>query len=338
MSVSTFDHYTNYETMKAWQVSKTGNFEYFTMAEVSSPPLLADEVQIRVHTAGINFADYMQVMGTHQNPPPLPFSPGFEVAGSVTQTNTSSFAIGDRVMATVEYGAYQEYVSVSERLVAKLPDEMSFETGAAIPVANGTAFIALTHRAALQTGETLAVFGASGNVGSRVVAIGAALGARVIVTYGDESEKEHLQALGASAFIHYKKEAVVDKIREMTHGQGANVIADIVGGDLFASALQSIAWEGRILPIGAASGIVPDLSAFEMIRYNASLVGTDYAAYINRQLEVIQEAFQQVFKLYQEEKLTFSEPDHVFSFEETAQVLQQTGEGKLKGKSVIRLI
>ena len=323
--------------IKAWNVLKPGSLDHFRFQEKSLNGLSENTVRIEVKAIGINPADFMQVMGTHQNPPPLPFSPGFEIAGIVSESNASNHQKGDRVMASMDFGAYQEYVDVPKQLVEAIPDAVSFTTAAAIPIAYGTAYVSVIVRGGLKSGETLVVFGATGGVGSRIVEIGAARGANVVAIFSKEKEKEFLKSLGAQALVNYKNEDLTARIEEITQGKGANVIADLVGGDMFQVALKNIAWEGRILPIGAASGKIPQLNSIDMLIRNASLVGTDFAAYISKEPKAVRQTFKKLFKWHKKGKLNFPEPANVFPFEEADNVLQQIGKSSLKGKTVLTM-
>lgn len=323
--------------MKAWQIQEAGSLEQLKLQEISLNGLNKKAVRIKVEAIGVNPADLMQVMGTHQNPPPPPFSPGFEVAGTVEESASKKFRKGDRVLAPLEYGAYQELVDVPAGLVVSIPDTLSFTAATSIPVAYGTAYTALIHRAGLKKGEILVVLGAGGNVGSRMVALGATRGAMVIAVASGKERLEELTSLGANEVIDYKIENVSDRIKELTKGKGADVIADLVAGDMFQVAVDNIAWEGRILPIGAASGKVPQIASLEMLVRNASLVGTDFAAYTKEDPRVVRQAFKRLFKWNAKEKLDFQEPDHTFPFDEAKEVLQQMSDKKLRGKLVLTI-
>ncbi len=323
--------------MKSWRIIEPGDLEQFKLQDIQQNELSKGKVRIKVRAIGVNPADLMQVMGTHQNPPPLPFSPGFEISGEVSASHSEKYKEGDRVMASMHFGAYQEYVDVPENLLEIIPETVSFTQAAAIPIAYGTAYISMIHRGNLKSGESLLIFGATGGVGSRMVEIGAAKGANVIAIYSKAEEMDYLKSLGAKEFINYKTEDIIARAREITAGKGVDVIADLVGGNLFQKALESIAWEGRILPVGAASGEIPQLTSIEMLVRNASLVGTDFAAYIVKEPKTVRKTVQKLFKWYAKGKLNFPQPANIFSFENAKEVFKKMQEGSLKGKTVLEI-
>ncbi|MBP2833769.1 NADPH:quinone oxidoreductase family protein [Aquimarina sp. U1-2] len=323
--------------MKSWQILESGNLEQFKLQDIQQDKLSKGKVRVRVRAIGVNPADLMQAMGTHQNPPPIPFSPGFEISGEVSESHSEIYKEGDRVMASMDFGAYQEYVDVSENLLEIIPETVSFTQASAIPIAYGTAYISMLHRGNLKSGESLMIFGATGGVGSRTVEIGAAKGAHVIAIYSKAEEMDYLKSLGADEYINYKTEEIIARAKEITAGKGVDVIADLVGGDMFQKALESVAWEGRILPIGAASGEIPQLTSLDMLVRNASLVGTDFAAYIVNKPKIVRKAFQKLFKWHAKGRLNFPEPNNILPFEDARSVFQKMSERSLKGKTVLTL-
>ncbi|MEM7550410.1 MAG: NADPH:quinone oxidoreductase family protein [Bacteroidota bacterium] len=323
--------------MKKWNIIQPGDLNNLKPQDFSPNGLKDRHVRINTKAIGMNPADLMQVMGTHQNPPPPPFSPGFEIAGIVTESNASRFKEGDRVMASMDYGAYQECVDVEEQLVEIIPEAVSYTAAAAIPISYGTAYVSLIHRGQLKPNQTLLVLGATGGVGSRMVEIAAALGARVVATYSKDNQQEYLKSLGANQLINYREEDLIARVKEMTNNKGVDMVADLVGGDLFKASLDCVAWGGSILPIGVASGKIPQLNSIDMLIRNTSLIGTDFAAYITREPGVVQQTFKKIFDWYKEGKLGFSEPSNVLPFDEADRALEQLSKGELKGKSVLKI-
>jgi NADPH2:quinone reductase len=204
------------------------------------------QLLLRVHACGVNFADSLITRGEYQRQPPLPFIPGFEVAGEVIGLGPGAkgFAIGDRVIAVTSHGGYAEQVAVDAGRCVPMPASMSWIDGAAFPVVFGTSHVALCHRARLRSGETLVVHGAAGGVGLTAVAIGAHLGATVIATANGIDKLEVARQHGAHFGIDTGREDVRARINTLTAGRGADVVYDPVGGDLFAASAQH--FEGRI--------------------------------------------------------------------------------------------
>jgi NADPH:quinone reductase len=244
-----------------------------------------------------------------QNPPSLPFIPGFEAAGEIIAAGVgTNLQPGTRVLMTLPYmtegsanfGAFAEQIAVPAKNVVPIPDGVDFAIAAAIPVMYGTAYIALKHRAQLQVGETLLVTGATGATGSAAVQIGKHLGTTVIATTSGSEKVQRVKDLGADYVIDYKQEDVTARIKEFTQGKGVNVAFETVGGDLFEAAVQSMASEGRLLPIGMASGIIPELSMFRVLAGNFSIIGTDFAHYTLQHLDLVCQGLAEILSWHQD--------------------------------------
>jgi NADPH:quinone reductase len=295
--------------MKALQVKSFADPTAIQVQEVADRQPTADQVVVRVRAAGINPADWYVVNGMFQIPPALPFTPGFEAAGEIIAAgSTTSLQPGTRVLITLPYlsegvanfGAFAEQVVVPAQNVVPIPDGIDFAIAAAIPVMYGTAYIALKHRAHLQAGDILLVTGATGATGSAAVQIGKHLGARIIAVTSGTEKVQRVKDLGADDAIDYKQEDVVTRIEELTQGKGVNVAFETVGGDLFEAAVQSMAAEGRLLPIGMASGIIPELSMIRVLAGNFAIVGTDFAHYTVHHLELVRQGLAEILSWHQE--------------------------------------
>lgn len=266
------------------------------LADIPSPPLGAGCVRIAVRACGVNFPDVLMIQGLYQLKPPFPFSPGLEIAGDIIEVanDVPDLRMSQRVMATMMYGGFAEEVVVPAASVVPMSPEMSYEHGAGFPLAYGTAHIALTHRAQLKAGETLLVLGAAGGVGLAAVELGKHLGARVIAAASTSEKLELARAYGADELINYSSENLRERLNEITKGRGVDVIYDPVGGDIFDQAVRRIAWEGRYLVIGFASGRIPALPANIALLKNASIVGTFWGAYLQKDPGLIRRSFAQL--------------------------------------------
>jgi NADPH2:quinone reductase len=267
--------------MRAVLCREWGEPESLVVAEVPSAPLSPGEVRIRVHAAGINFADTLMIAGRYQVKPAFPFTPGIEAAGEVVElgAEVAGLRLGERVMATTRSGgAYAEELVADARAVVPIPEEMDFATAAGFPIAYGTAHFALTHRGRLAPGETLLVLGAAGGVGLAAVEIGKALGARVIAAAGARDKLDIAAAHGADELIDYRRESIRDRVRALTGGAGADVVFDPVGGDAFDEALHAVNWEARMLVIGFASGRIQAVPANLVLVKNISVIGVVFGA------------------------------------------------------------
>jgi NADPH2:quinone reductase len=262
-------------------------------------------VGVRVHAAGCNFFDILMVRGQYQVKPPFPFVPGAELAGVVDEVGpgVKDFRVGDRVLASAGLGAFAERAAVPARGVWRMPDGMSFEEGAGFPIVYPTSYAGLVFRARLTAGETLLVHAAAGGVGIAAVQIGKALGARVIGTAGGPDKLEVARRAGADVVIDYRRDDWVDAVKEATGGKGADVIYDPVGGDVFDASLKCIAWNGRLLVIGFASGRIPEVKLNRVLLKNISIVGLHWGAHAMYQPERIGETFDALFALYREGRI-----------------------------------
>lgn len=272
--------------MKAVLCTEWGGPERLVIRDVPSPPLLPNQVRIRVRACGINFADTLQIEGKYQVRPALPFTPGMEAAGEVLEAGTEAagrFRAGQRVIAVSRFGgSYAEELVADSRLVVPIPDSMDFITAAGFPVAYGTSYLALTHRGRLRPGETLVVLGAAGGVGLTAVEIGKQLGARVIAAAGGAEKCAVARDHGADETIDYGQENLRDRIREITGGRGADVVYDPVGGNSFDQCLRAVAWGARLLVIGFAAGRIQAVPANLVLVKSVSVVGVAWGGQTER--------------------------------------------------------
>ena len=286
--------------MRAIVVDRWQEPKELVAREVPEPKPREHEVVIDVEAAGCNFFDILLVQGKYQMKPPFPFTPGAEVAGVVRELGSAvrGVAVGDRVFAGVPLGAFAERVALPAGALQRMPDGMSFPEGAAFPVVYPTSYAALVYRANLRAGETLLVHAAAGGVGVAAVQIGKALGARVIATAGGADKLEVARRAGADEAIDYSKDDWVDAVKRLTGGRGADVIYDPVGGDVFEGSMKCIAWNGRLLVIGFAGGVIPEVKANRILLKNISVVGLHWGAYAQNEPERVPETFAGLARLY----------------------------------------
>ncbi len=246
-----------------------------TVEDIPSKPLAAGQVRVRIRAAGVNFPDILMVAGTYQLKPPLPFTPGLEAAGEVVEAGggVAGLATGDRVIIHQRHGCYADEAVVESPQVLPLPQGFDFVEGAAFLVGSHTAYHALVQRAHLAPGETLLVHGAAGGAGLAAVEMGKLLGATVIATASSDAKLAAAKSRGADHGINYEVEAFDDAVKRLTAGAGADVIYDPVGGAVFERSLHCIAWGGRLLTIGFASGILPSAPANLILFKGCSVIG-----------------------------------------------------------------
>lgn len=324
--------------MKAMLCKAFGPAETLVLEEVASPEAKKTEVLLEVHAAGVNFPDTLIIEGKYQFKPPFPFSPGGEAAGVVKAVGekVGHLKVGDRVMALTGWGSFAEEVAVPGYNVMPIPANMDFPIAAAFGMTYGTSMHALKQRANLQPGETLLVLGASGGVGLAAVEIGKAMGARVIAAASSAEKLEVAKAAGADELINYSDSSLKDEVKRLTNGQGADVIYDPVGGDLFDAAIRSIAWNGRLLVVGFASGRIPELPVNLTLLKGAAVVGVFWGAFAQRQPQDNAANFQQLFAWYGEGKL---KPlvSQTFPLLKAAEAIDTLGQRKAVGKVVVQV-
>ncbi|MBW1754819.1 MAG: NADPH:quinone oxidoreductase family protein [Deltaproteobacteria bacterium] len=274
-----------------------GSLEREELDAVSADP---GQVVMDVSAAGCNFFDILITQGKYQVRPELPFSPGAEVAGTVRGVGegVERFSVGDRVNGFLEYGGFASTVAVPQERVFPMPPQMTFEEAAALGIVYQTSYVGLVRRANLREGETLLVHAAAGGVGLAAVQIGVALGARVIGTAGTPDKLDLVKQHGADAVINYREDDWVARVKELTDGRGADVIYDPVGGDTFDLSTKCIAFEGRILVIGFASGRIPSAQMSRVLVKNFSLVGLHWGLYFEKNLRVLQDTQEALSRLY----------------------------------------
>ena len=288
--------------MKAVVCKAFGPPETLAFEDVEAPALTPGSVRIAVHATGVNFPDLLLIEGKYQVRPPFPFSPGLECAGIVTECGegVEAPAPGTRVLAYMSYGGMAEEVVAPAECVIPIPDVMPFDVAAAFPVVYGTSYHALVGRAALGEGETLLVQGASGGVGLSAVEIGKRLGATVIAAAGSDEKLELARDHGADHLVNYRTEDLRERVKALTDGRGADVIYDPVGGDIFDTSMRCIAWNGRLLVIGFASGRIAEAKTNIILLKEISVVGVAWGAFAQRDRAANRAYFDDLFRWYEE--------------------------------------
>ena len=258
--------------------------EDLVIDEVADPTPGPGEVLIEVKAAPVTFPDTLMLEDKYQFKADLPYIPGGEVAGTVTAigADVTGIEVGERVVSGLgAVGGYAEFAVAKENAVRKLPDGVGFAESTGLLYAHGTTYYGLKERADLQPGESLLVLGAGGHVGLSAVEIGKLMGARVIAAASSEEKLDLCRERGADETINYTEENLKDRAKELTNGEGVNVIYDVVGGDYAEQALRAIAWEGRFLVIGFTAGI-PAIPLNLTLLKSCQIVGVFYGAMTSR--------------------------------------------------------
>jgi NADPH2:quinone reductase len=322
--------------MKAVLCKQYGPPQSLVVEEIPSPKAGPGEAVISVKAASVNFPDVLIIQNKYQFKPPLPFSPGSELAGVVKEVGSgvTAFKPGDRVIAFTTYGAFAEEVKTEASRLMPLPAGMSFESGAAFILTYGTSDHALRDRAALRAGETLLVLGAAGGVGIAAIEIGKALGARVIACASSADKLEVCRQHGADEGINYDTEDLRERIKALTGGNGVDVVYDAVGGKYSEPAFRSIAWRGRLLVVGFAAGEIPKLPLNLALLKGASIVGVFWGDFARREPQRFVESARQLGRWYSEGKLK-PHVSQTFPLQKAAEALMLMAERKVKGKVVL---
>ena len=288
--------------MRAWQVQQFGALrDAMTLTDVPDPEPGPGQIFVRVLAAPANFPDVLMCQGTYQVKPPLPFTPGVELCGEVVALGSGVTGLrgGERVVgvAAMPNGSFAEVALMDAAGVASAPESLDDAEAAAFYISYQTGWFGLHRRAHLAPGETLLVHAAAGGVGSAAVQLGKAAGATVIGVVGGEQKAEAARALGADVVIDRRTQDFVTVVKEVTGGRGADVIYDPVGGDAYDRSVKCVAFEGRILVIGFASGRVPAPALNHALVKNYSIVGLHWGLYGRNEPKALRDCHEQLLKL-----------------------------------------
>ncbi|TCD16674.1 NADPH:quinone oxidoreductase family protein [Oricola cellulosilytica] len=284
--------------MRAIVAREFGPLDRLEYCEVPDPKAVGRGIVVEQEAIGINYPDGLLVQGLYQMKPPLPFVPGMEVVGRVVSASPDAkrFKPGDRVAAISMLGGYAEKVLIDERQAMPLPDSMPASHATALLTGYGTAHYALKQRAVLAEGETLCVLGASGLTGFAAVQIGKAMGARVIAVASTPEKRKSATKAGADEAIGYDN--LSEELKARTGGKGVDVAFDTVGGEAFSALARRMAWNGRLLVIGFASGDIPKLPVNLTLVKNYSVVGVFWGEFIRREPEAYAANVRELFDWY----------------------------------------
>ena len=322
--------------MKALLCREYGPIERLKVEEVPSPRPGPTEVVVEVKASSLNFPDALLVQGLYQVKPPLPFSPGMELAGIVKDVGAGVRGVksGDRVVASPGRGGFaQECVVPADRL-SPLPAGMDFETGSAFVLTYCTSLHALKDCGHLQPGETLVVLGAAGGVGTSAIEVGKAMGAKVIAAASSEEKLAFCKELGADDGIDYEKSDLRQRILDLTRGKGADVVYDPVGGAHTEAALRATAWRGRLLVIGFASGVMPQVKLNLALLKERSLVGVYWGDWTQHDPEGQRRNVEQLAAWFAQGRTKPAISERV-SLEEAPGAMVRLLQRKVKGKVVV---
>ena len=287
--------------MRAWVVESLTESGTMALRDIPLPRATGESCLLRVEAAGVNFLDTLMIRGQYQVKPPLPFTPGIEVVGTVAEPGPDCpYKTGERIAAMVEYGGYADYALAPRLASAVVPEGMSIRDAAGLPIVYPTAFLALRQRAALQAGETVLVHAGAGGVGSAAIQLARHWGARVIATAGGAAKVALCLELGADAAIDYRAEPIAEAVRRETGGRGVDVVIDPVGGEVTRESLRCLAWGGRLVIVGFAGGSIAELPANRLLLKNASALGVYWGAYAAHHPDIVARMFRDIFALHRQ--------------------------------------
>lgn len=322
--------------MLAILCSEVGPLEHLSLVEMPSPPLVTGQVRVTVTAAGVNFVDALFVQGLYQVKPPLPFVPGNEVAGRVSEVaaDVTSFAVGDRVFANVGLGGFSSEAVIAAHRLRRTPDSMTDGQAATCTQSYMTAWFALRYRVAAQPGETLLVLGAGGGVGLAAVDVGRHLGLRVIAAASSEDKRAAALAHGAEAVIDTTTEDVKAVARQFGGGRGVDLVYDPVGGDAAEPALRALSPGGKFLVVGFAAGSIPRLPANLVLLQNRNVIGVDWGGWVGTHLAENEAMMDEVVAAIGSGALTPVEPT-AYPLADAARALADQQGRRVTGKSVL---
>lgn len=329
--------------MRALVCTELGPPDRLTIEELPDPEPAPGEVVVDVRAAGVNFPDLLMIAGKYQVELQPPFVPGGEGAGVVAQVGegVARFGVGDPVIFTSAIdgasvtGAFAERAAVPEGQLIAMPRSLSFDQAGGFSITYGTAYHALKQRAAIQPGETLLVLGAAGGVGAATVEVGKAMGARVIAAASTPAKLAFATELGADDVVDYTAEDLKARVRELTDGQGADVVFDPVGGAHSEAAIRATAWDGRFLVIGFAAGEIPKIPLNLPLLKGLSIVGVFWGAWATRDPATARQNFAELFTLVDAGQLD-PRVSEAYELEEQAEAFRSIAERRAMGKVVIR--
>ncbi|MEU5252660.1 NADPH:quinone oxidoreductase family protein [Streptomyces longwoodensis] len=315
--------------MQAWQVHENGEpSEVMRLQDVERPAPRDGQVLLKVRAANINFPDALMCRGQYQVTPPLPFTPGVEICGETED--------GRRVIANpaLPHGGFAEYAVADAAALLPAPDALDDAEASALHIGYQTGWFGLHRRAHLEAGETLLVHAAAGGVGSAAVQLGKAAGATVIGVVGGADKAAVARELGCDVVVDRRSEDVVAAVKEATGGRGADVVYDPVGGQAYAQSTKVVAFEGRIVVVGFASGTIPSPGLNHALVKNYSILGLHWGLYNTKNPKLVQHCHEQLTALAARGAIKPLVSERV-TFDEAAAAVQRVADGVTTGRVVV---
>jgi NADPH2:quinone reductase len=326
--------------MRAVIVSEFGPVDSHRLGELPEAPPKAGEVVVAIQATAVNFVDLLVVTGQYQFLPERPFSPGKLPAGIVSAVgpDVTGLKIGDRVLALAEQGGYAQKVNVPAAQCFKLPASMSFVDAAAMALVYDTSWFALRERGRLQSGESVLVLGGSGGIGLASIQLAKAMGARVLAGISTSGKMDMVRDAGADAVIDLSEPDLRNSLRDQVYakngGNGVDIVIDPIGGDAFDAALRAVAWRGRVVVVGFASGRIPTIKANYLLLKNIEVSGVQVSDYRKRTPDLMTQCMTEIFGLFEAGKLRPS-PAVTYPLERFANAMQDVRDRRVRGRAVL---
>jgi NADPH2:quinone reductase len=329
--------------MRAVVVREFSPFERLSVGELPDPKPGRGEVLLEIKVAEVNYPDMLVVAGEYQVRPPLPFSPGKAGAGVVCAVGegVTRVGVGDRVSVQVEFGTYAEKLVAPAANVCRMPAGVDFATGAALGLAYQTAHFALVDRARMQPGERVLVLGASGGIGVASVQLAKALGASTVIAgVLGATNAQIARDAGADVILELGgadlKDSLRNDVRGATDGRGADIVIDPVGGEAAAAALRALAWRGRMVIVGFASGKIPTIQANYLLLKNIEVVGLQWSDYRERDPAWVARVQDELFRFCSAGRIK-PHISRTFPLHEFKEALALLRDGKAQGKVLLQI-
>ena len=319
--------------MRAMQVTELG--KPLALVDIPQPTAGSGQVVVKVHTCGLNFGDLLIVKGSYQEKPQLPFTLGMELCGTITEVGegVEGFAPGQRIAAYCGFGALAEFAAIPANICVPIPDQMTDEHAAAFLIAYGTSHVALDYKVHLKPGERLLVLGASGGIGLTAVELGKLMGAEVIAVARGAEKLAVAKAAGADHLLDSDTDDIRERVKALG---GADVVYDPIGGEQFKAALRACNPEARLIPLGFASGEVPQIPANHLLVKNLSVIGFYWGGYTRVNPKVLTDSFEVLTRWYVEGRI-HPHVSNVLPLEEANAALDLLRTRQATGKVVVRI-
>jgi NADPH2:quinone reductase len=329
--------------MKAALIDNPTGIDTIRIGEIEIAPPTKDEVQIDVRASSVNFPDILMSEGNYQLKPPLPFTPGMEGAGTVTAVGpgVTEFKIGDRVLASVEFGTFAERLNAPASRCVRVPEAVSFETAAAVGLAYQTAYFALRERGQMTADDVVLVNGATGGVGLAAIRLAKALGAKTVIgSVATPAKASIVTDAGADAIVYVdtkeRTATLKDQVAAATGGRPADLVIETVGGEVFDASLRALAFRGRLVVVGFAGGSIPVVKSNYILLKNISLVGLHWALHPAKMPEEVKRAQSEIFDLLIAGKLD-ANIGATYPLSDIRTALAAMKERNVRGKIVVRI-